>query len=78
MMAIDTDWFKKQIEQTPAGSLRRLASQMKNHLGKPMDVASLSRIINGKQAMAVSDAVQLAQVFDCDVRDVIRRAGFKL
>lgn len=74
---IDTDWFKKQIEATSAGSLRKLAPQMKNHLGKPMDVASLSRIINGKQAMLLGDAIALAKAFDCDLLEIARRAGFR-
>lgn len=77
-MAIDTAWFKKQIEQTPAGSVRQFALTMKNQAGKPMDVASLSRIINGKQAMSLGDAVLFAKAFDCDLVEVARRAGFKV
>jgi plasmid maintenance system antidote protein VapI len=76
-MGIDTDWFKRKIEESDE-SVRSLAAQLKNHLGKPMDHASLSRIINGKQAMTVGDAVQLAHAFGCDVKEVIRRAGFRV
>lgn len=76
-MAHDVDWFKRQIAETPEGSQRQLAPKLKNSEGRPMDVASLNKIINGKQPMFVSDAVQLAKAFGCEVTEVIRRAGFR-
>ncbi len=75
---IDTAWFKRRIEETPQGSLRRLAADFKSSQGLPMNHAALSLIINGKQVMTVSDAVQLAKAFGVDVEEVIRRAGFRL
>ena len=76
-MGIDTAWFKEQIAES-GNSLRSLAPKLKNKLGKPMDVRTLSELINGTTDMTVSDAVQLSRVFGVDVREVIRRAGFKL
>ena len=76
-MSVDTKWFKLKIEES-GHSLRTLAPKLKNKLGKPMDIHALSKLINGQRDMSVSDAVHLAEVFGCDVREVIKRAGFKI
>ena len=76
-MSVDTEWFKEQIAES-GHSLRTLAPKLKNKLGKPMDIHALSKLINGERDMSVSDAVQLAHAFAVDVREVIKRAGFKI
>ena len=77
-MKHDVEWFKRKVAETPEGSQRQLAPKLINSEGRPMDVGSLNKIVNGKQPMFVSDAVQLAKVFGCDVTEVIRRAGFRV
>lgn len=74
-MAIDTDWFKDRIAKS-GNSLRSLAPKLKNKQGRPMDVHSLSKLINGERDMTVHDAVQFAKAFEVDVREIIKRAGF--
>lgn len=77
-MKHDVEWFKRNVAETPEGSQRQLAPKLINSEGRPMDVGSLNKIVNGKQPMLVSDAVQLAKAFGCDVTEVIRRAGFRV
>lgn len=75
MGTVDTAWFKKQIEESPYGSLRQLAKHMRRSLGTRMDVGAVSRMINGERDIQLHEARQLADLLGQPMAEVIRRAG---
>lgn len=77
-MAIDTDWFFQKIEESEHCTALVLAKKMTNRQGNKMDHTILSKLLNGQRKMSVDDAVQIANLLDLDVKDVIKKAGYKL
>lgn len=43
-----------------------------------MDVAALSRILNGKRIMTLDEANQIAILLDLPLAEVVRRAGYRI
>ena len=58
--------------------MRQFAQKMRNSQGRVMDVATLSRIVSGERELTLNETVQIANLFGLDVREVIKRAGFKV
>lgn len=73
-MKIDTQWFKDRITETPQGSMRGVAPLIKGPKG-PLDVAQLSRIINGTQSIRLEDVKEIATALGVSPVDVLIRAG---
>jgi hypothetical protein len=72
---MDSDWFMKQIAESPYGSLRKLAPRMRNRLGSALQVSALSRMISGERDMQLHEARQLADLLGQPMSEIIRRAG---
>lgn len=70
---------KEKIRASRHRSLRRLAPLIKRgYSRKPMDVAALSRILNGKRIMTLDEANQIAILLDLPLAEVVRRAGYRI
>ncbi len=83
MASIDTKWFKDQISRSlhgeyAKGSVRGVARLMRDRHGREFDVATLSRLINGKRQMQIHEAKQLAEIFCVSLNEVLKRAGIQV
>lgn len=71
------DWFVELINRKH-GSMRSLAKKMKNSQGNTLDIASVSKMLNGKRPLTVHEAQQLSSLLDMNMSELLRQSGIKL
>lgn len=75
-LRIDTAWFLKRIAEK--GSQRSLAQAMRQRDGKPVEPASLNRLLHGQRLMQLHEARQMADLLEVPLADVLRHAGIRV
>jgi len=72
---IDTAWFLDLIAASRFGSGRKLAPYIKGRSGRPLASSNLSLMLNGKRAMQLHEARQLATLLGVPLAEILRHAG---
>ena len=71
-LPIDTKWFRALLDQRKT-NIRQVALKMRGLEGR-LDYASVHRMLTGKRAMTVSEALQLSRILEVDVEEIVHRA----
>ena len=74
---VDLQWFDAYV-LVKFGSRARLAAALKNSRGTTMDTSSLSKILDGSRELAITEAVQIADLFGVTLSEVLSRLGYRL
>ena len=71
----DAGWILSQIKASQYGSLREIATRVKNNQGRPIGPGPLSRAINGERELHLPEIRELADLLGVPMGEMIRRLG---
>lgn len=78
MREIDSEWIKKQIQNSDYGSVRALSRAIEDRRGERFDHSYLVRILNGERKMHLQDLEDLCVLLKIPVIKMLKKSGFEI